>query len=60
MDSTVEGLHELTERLVRERQLLRDAGAGRRLLEANRQELVRVQWAFSAALVERYCGREAA
>jgi hypothetical protein len=56
----VEELRELIERLVRERQQLRNAGASRRRLEANRLELIRAQWSLSGALTERYCGREAA
>ena len=56
----VEELRELIERLVRERQQLRSAGASRRRLEANRLELIRAQWALSGALLERYGGREAA
>ena len=56
----VEELRELIERLVRERQQLRNAGASRRRLEANRLELIRAQWALAGALLERYGGREAA
>lgn len=56
----VEELRELIERLVRERQQLRSAGASRRRLEANRLELIRAQWSLSGALMERYRGREAA
>jgi hypothetical protein len=56
----VEELRELIERLVRERQQLRSAGASRRRLEANRLELIRAQWALAGALMERYGGREAA
>jgi hypothetical protein len=56
----VEELRESIERLVRERQQLRSAGASRRRLEANRLELIRAQWALSGALMERYGGREAA
>jgi hypothetical protein len=56
----VEELRELIERLVRERQQLRSAGASRRRLEANRLELIRAQWALAGALLERYGGREAA
>jgi hypothetical protein len=59
-DTTVEELRNLTERLVRERQQLRGAGAGRRPLEANRLELIRAQWAFGAALIERHRGSQAA
>jgi hypothetical protein len=56
----VEELRELIERLVRERQQLRSAGASRRRLEANRLELIRAQSALAGALIERYRGREAA
>jgi hypothetical protein len=56
----VEELRESIERLVRERQELRSAGASRRRLEANRFELIRAQWALAGALMERYGGREAA
>jgi hypothetical protein len=53
-------IRERTERLVLERQRLRSAGAARRQLEANRLELVRAQWALSAALIERHVGKKAA
>jgi hypothetical protein len=56
----VEELRELIERLVRERQQLRSAGASRRRLEANRLKLIRAQWALAGAFMERYRGREAA
>jgi hypothetical protein len=56
----VEELRELIERVVRERQHLRSAGASRRRLEANRLELIRAQWSLAGALMERYGGREAA
>jgi hypothetical protein len=56
----VEELRQLIERLVRERQQLRSAGASRRRLEANRLELIRAQWALAGALMERYRGSEAA
>jgi len=59
-DNAGEELRKLTERLVRERQQLRAAGASRRRLEANRRELIRAQWALSAALIERHCASEAA
>jgi hypothetical protein len=57
---SVEELRELIERLVRERQQLRSAGASHSRLEANRLELIRAQWALAGALTERYGGREAA
>jgi hypothetical protein len=56
----VEELRESIERLVRERQQLRSAGASRRRLEANRLELISAQWALADALMEHYRGREAA
>jgi hypothetical protein len=56
----VEEIRDRTERLVRERQQLRGMGAVRCELEANRLELVRAQWALSAALIERYVGKRAA
>jgi hypothetical protein len=49
----VEEFRNLIERLVRERQQLRAAGAIRRRLEANRLELIRAQWALAGALIER-------
>ena len=59
-DAVVEELRELIERLVRERQQLRGAGAVRRLLEENRLELIRAQWALAGALIERHRCSEAA
>jgi hypothetical protein len=56
----VEQLQQLTARLARERQQLRAAGARPRLLESNRRELVRAQWALSQALITRYASDEAA
>ena len=56
----VEELRELIERVVRDRQQLRSAGASHRRLEANRLELIRAQWALADALLVRYRGREAA
>jgi hypothetical protein len=56
----VDELRMLIERVVRERQQLRSAGASRRRLEANRRELIRAQWALAGALMERYGGRQAA
>jgi hypothetical protein len=56
----VEELSELIERLVRERQQLRGAGAAHRRLEANRLELIRAHWALSGALIERHRGSQAA
>jgi hypothetical protein len=58
--ATVEELRDLIERVVRERQELRSAGASRGRLEANRLDLIRAQWALARALTERYSGREAA
>ena len=59
-NTVAEELRDLIERLVRDRQQLRSAGASRRRLEANRLELIRAQWALAGALMERYCGRDAA
>jgi hypothetical protein len=56
----VEQLQQLTARLAQERQQLRGAGARPRLLEFNRRELVRAQWALSQALITRYAGDKAA
>jgi hypothetical protein len=49
----VEALQDLLGGLLRERELLRAAGA-KRALERNRREIVRVQWALSYALTERH------
>jgi hypothetical protein len=56
----VEEIQKRTEQLVRRRQQLRSMGAVRGRLEANRLELVRAQWALSAALIERYAEKKAA
>jgi hypothetical protein len=58
--TVVEELGDLIERLVRERQQLRGAGAVRPLLEENRLELIRAQWALAGALIERHRCSEAA
>ena len=57
--ASVEELQARIDSLVRRRQELRGAGASADLLESNRGELVRAQWALSAALVARY-GKQAA
>jgi hypothetical protein len=49
----VEALQDLLGGLLRERELLRAAGA-LRPLERNRREIVRLQWELSYALAERY------
>jgi hypothetical protein len=49
----VEALQDLLGGLLRERELLRAAGA-RRSLERNRKEIVRVQWELTYALAERH------
>jgi hypothetical protein len=57
--SSVEELQDLTGSLARERHELRAAGASARRLEVNRRELIRAQWALSAALIALYA-KEAA
>ena len=49
----VEALQDLLGGLLRERELLRTAGATRSL-ELNRKEIVRVQWELCHALSKRY------
>jgi phage shock protein A len=51
------GVEELSERiaeLAAERQQLRTAGASDEVLEENRRQLGRSQWALSYALIERH------
>lgn len=53
----VGGVDELSERiaaLTAERQKLRDANASGELLEENRRQLGRSQWALSEALIEQH------
>ncbi len=45
---------ERTAELARERQNLRQRGAGAAALERNRVALARAQWQLSHALIERY------
>ncbi len=45
---------ERTSELARERQNLRQRGAGSTALERNRVALARAQWQLSHALIERY------
>ena len=51
---SVEELQARIDSLVRRRQELRAAGASADLLESNRGQLVRAQWALSAALIARH------
>jgi len=48
----IDGLTTLLRDLVLERQALRDRGAAADEIEANRLEIVRVQWQLSYALAE--------
>ena len=51
---TVETLTELLQMLTRERQDLRDTGAGAITLERNRLAIANVQWELSYALIDRH------
>jgi hypothetical protein len=53
-ESEIERLRARIGELVRERQELRTAGAGRGLLERNRVQLVRRQSELSRALIEQH------
>jgi hypothetical protein len=53
-DQDVEALSERIAALAAERQELRRAGASHEVLEENRTQLGRSQWALSHALIERY------
>jgi hypothetical protein len=57
---SVETLQSTLEALVRERQQLRSAGAGRHELERNREAIVSRQRELGAALIARYAHRPAA
>jgi hypothetical protein len=57
---SVESLQSTLEALVRERQQLRSAGAGRNELERNREAIVRSQRDLGVALIARYSHRPAA
>lgn len=50
----VENLLDRIGALVAQRQQLRREGADKEQLEANRQEIARLQWELSHALIERY------
>ncbi len=50
----VEALQEALERLLREREALRTSDADASALERNRQAIIRAQWEFSHALIDRY------
>lgn len=58
MADSVRGIRALSEAitdLLVERQRLRDGGAGRRELEANRLELARLQHQFAIAVIGHHC-----
>jgi hypothetical protein len=51
---SVEVIQETLETLLREREELRSSGADAKVLERNRQAIIRTQWEFSHALIRRY------
>ena len=57
---TVESLNEQLWTLTRERQELRETGAGPSALERNRMAIASAQWELSYALIERYLAPPAA
>ena len=54
--TSVESLQGSIGALVTDRQRLRESGAGRAVLEANRRDIVRRQWQLAAALLAARAG----